>query len=82
MFPSTVFLHNARQNRSSTLLQFQTSISNHLDIIFVIGQHLVDSSVAACWLQFGTFVCPFCNCILVVSWITVSKFQAKDCLVW
>ena len=34
-FPSTVFLHNARQSRSSILFQFQTSINNHLEVISV-----------------------------------------------
>ena len=56
-----VIRHNARHSRSNILFQFQTSISNHLEVIFVIGQYLVDSSVAACCLQFGTFFCPFCN---------------------
>ena len=55
--PSAVILLNARQSKSS----FRRASAITLEVIFVIGQYLVDSSVAACCLQFGIFFWPFCN---------------------
>ena len=81
--PSAVFLLNARQSTSRIISQFQTSIGNHLEVIFFIVQYLADSSVAACCLQFGTFFCPFCDLFFhFVSWIILSKLQAIQHLVW
>ena len=53
---------------TSGFFQFQTSVSNHLEVIFVIGQYLADSSVAA-WLLavWHFFFSPFCNsCFLLL----------------
>ena len=36
-----------------SFFQLQTSVSNHLEVIFVICPYLIDSPVASC--------CPFCN---------------------
>ena len=45
--------------RAVSFFQFQTSISNHLEVIFVIGRYLVDSSVVACLFSF----CFLDNCV-------------------
>ena len=60
-FSPAIILLSARHCRRSVSFQFQTSISKHIEVIFVIGQYLVDSSVATCCLQFGTFLCVFCK---------------------
>ena len=39
-----------------SFFQFQTSISNHLEIFFVIGQYLTDSSFTACCFAFWHFL--------------------------
>ena len=81
--PSAVILLNAWHSKSSILFQFQTSISNHLEAIFVIGQYLVDSSVVACCLQFGIFLCPFCNLLFLLFLGQVHpSFRPFNCLVW
>ena len=46
-----------KESRSSVFFQFQTSVRNHLEAISVIGQYIVDSSDAACCLQFVIFFC-------------------------
>ena len=81
--PSTVFPHIARHSKRSTLFQCQTSISKHLEFMFIIGQLFLDSFVAACSLQFWYFLLSILQCVfLVVSGIIVFKVQAINCLDW
>ena len=67
--------------RAVSFFQFQTSISNHLEVIFVIGQYLAESSVAACCLQFGIFFIPFCNLIFFL-FLGASSPSFRPFSVW
>ena len=66
-------ISSARDKQEQYPFQVSESISNHLEEIFVIGHYLVESSVAACCLQCGTFFCTFCN--FFVFWIIVSSLR-------
>ena len=81
-FPSAVILLNANQSNCRVFFQFQTSVNNHLQVIFVIGQYIVDSSAAACCLQFGIFVYSLCNIVSFCFFQIWTKLQDTYCLVW
>ena len=52
---------DARHGKSNIYFQFQTSVSNHIDVIFVIGRYLADSHDEACSVQRGTLLYPLCK---------------------
>ena len=73
-FTSAVFSRNAQHSKNSLFFQFQTSVINHLEVISVSSQYLVDPLLrrAAC-LQLAL---PSANCAIrfpSVSWEKLTQ---------
>ena len=80
-FPAAVILLYARHCWSSVFFQFQTRISNHLEVILVIGLYTVESHDMACCVQFGIFFCPFCNFFCFLNYCVQASGHALSGLV-